>query len=144
MSSQSKFLYNRTRTAGILTEDQYKFFGYISLIFSLNEILARTNFCRRNQNTLFVFSNFFPPENCAVCEIMWESIVERGRPYMKLWGMRIACWIPKDTNTHSKYVILIAFPLQQWFHERASLLRYACIDLSCLLLQCTWCKKTLV
>jgi hypothetical protein len=34
------------------------------------------------------------------------------------------------TNTHLEYVILIAFPLQQWLHERASLLRYtyiACI-----------------
>ena len=24
-------------------------------------------------------------------------------------GMRITCWIPKATNTHSEYVILIAF-----------------------------------
>jgi len=37
--------------------------------------------------------------------------------------MRFACWITKATNTHSEYVILIAFPLQQWFGERASLLR---------------------
>jgi hypothetical protein len=41
--------------------------------------------------------------------------------------MRIACWVPKATNTHSEYVILIAFPLQQWLHERASMLRYICI-----------------
>jgi hypothetical protein len=32
--------------------------------------------------------------------------------------MRIACWITKATNTHSEYAILIAFPLQQWLHER--------------------------
>jgi hypothetical protein len=31
--------------------------------------------------------------------------------------MRIARWIPKATDTHSEYVMLIAFPLQQWFHE---------------------------
>ena len=35
--------------------------------------------------------------------------------------------IPKATNTLSEYVILIAFPLQQWLHERAELLRYTCI-----------------
>ena len=29
--------------------------------------------------------------------------------------MRIACWTPKATNTHSEYVMLIAFPLQQGF-----------------------------
>ena len=38
--------------------------------------------------------------------------------------VRIACWIPKATNTHSEYVIFIAFPLQQWLHECASMLRY--------------------
>jgi hypothetical protein len=32
--------------------------------------------------------------------------------------MRIACWITKATNTHSRYIILIAFPLQQWLEER--------------------------
>ena len=49
---------------------------------------------------------------------------------MRIWRMRIACWIPKATNTHSEYVMLIAFPLQQWLHERASILCYtyiACI-----------------
>ena len=33
----------------------------------------------------------------------------------------------KSTNTHSAYVTLTAFPLQQWLHERASLLRYTYI-----------------
>jgi len=36
--------------------------------------------------------------------------------------MRIACWIPKATNTHSENVILIPFPLQQRLHESASVL----------------------
>ena len=38
--------------------------------------------------------------------------------------IRIACWIIKATNTHSEYVILVAFPLQQWLRERVSMLRY--------------------
>ena len=40
-------------------------------------------------------------------------------------GMRIGCWIPKatETHTHSEYVIIIAFPRQQWLRERASILR---------------------
>jgi hypothetical protein len=41
--------------------------------------------------------------------------------------MRIACCTPKTTNTHSEYVILNAFPLQQWLHERGSMLRYTYI-----------------
>jgi hypothetical protein len=50
--------------------------------------------------------------------------------------MRIACWIPKATNTHSEYVILIAGPMQQWLHESVSMLR--CAYITCLVLSsCT-------
>jgi hypothetical protein len=35
---------------------------------------------------------------------MWENIVERDRPQMAIWRMRIACWIPKATNTHTQNV----------------------------------------
>jgi hypothetical protein len=55
---------------------------------------------------------------------MWKNIAERGRPQMTVWRMRIACWIPKFINTHSEYVILITFPLQQLLHERAPVLSY--------------------
>ena len=54
---------------------------------------------------------------------MLKNMVERGRPQITIWRMRIACWITKATNTHSQYVISIAFPLQNWLQERASLLR---------------------
>ena len=30
-------------------------------------------------------------------------------PQMAIWGMRIACWIPKATYTLSEYVIFIDF-----------------------------------
>jgi hypothetical protein len=43
---------------------------------------------------------------------------------MTIRRMRIACWIIKATNTHTEYIILIAFPQQQWLLERASLLRH--------------------
>jgi hypothetical protein len=33
--------------------------------------------------------------------------------------MLFACWIAKATDIHSEYVILIAFPQQQWLSERA-------------------------
>jgi hypothetical protein len=59
-------------------------------------------------------------------------------PFMRQWGkiwvrqttgvnttrrMRLACCITKATDTYSQYVTLIAFPLQQWLRERASVLR---------------------
>jgi len=61
---------------------------------------------------------------------MWKNIVDWGRPQMTTWSMRISCWVPKATNTHTHThthtgcLILIAFPQQQWLHERASMLRY--------------------
>jgi len=44
--------------------------------------------------------------------------------HMTIWRMGIARWIPKATNTHSVFVILVAFPQQQLLHERAPMLRY--------------------
>jgi len=40
---------------------------------------------------------------------MWKNIVERDRPKVTIWRMRIACWIPKATNTHLERVILMLF-----------------------------------
>jgi hypothetical protein len=38
-----------------------------------------------------------------------QNVVQPDTPQMTIWRMRIACWIPKATNTHSEYVIFIAF-----------------------------------
>ena len=50
---------------------------------------------------------------------------EPDGPQMTIWRMRIARWIPKTTNTSSEYVMLNAFPLQQWLREGSSVLRYS-------------------
>ena len=75
----------------------------------------------------------FFPENRAVFEIMWKSIVEPGRPQMTIWRMRIACWIPKAKLKHFEYVLVVAFPLQQLLHERFTVLRFTYID--CLVIE---------
>jgi len=41
--------------------------------------------------------------------------------------MLIEFWIPVATNTHSEYVVLIAFPLLEWLQESVSFLRYTFI-----------------
>ena len=56
--------------------------------------------------------NFFFRKSCR----LWgnvKNMVERSRPQMKIWRMRIACWIHKATNIHSEYLIFVAFPLPQ-------------------------------
>jgi hypothetical protein len=46
-----------------------------------------------------------------------ENVVEPDRPQTTAWHMRFACCITEATNTHSEYVILFAFPRQQWLHR---------------------------
>ena len=50
---------------------------------------------------------------------------------MTIWRMRIACWIPEATDTHSECVTLTAFPLQQWLHECALMLLCTYIAYAC-------------
>ena len=64
---------------------------------------------------------------------MWKRTVEQGRLQIDNMALGIACWIPKVTNTHSVYVILIAFSLQQWLKACASVLRDTSVALSCFL-----------
>ena len=59
---------------------------------------------------LRIFDNIFLSEYRAFYEIMWKNSVEPGRTQMeKKRRMRIACYIPKATITHSEYVILTFF-----------------------------------
>ena len=63
------------------------------------------------------------PENRPVCEIMWKNTVEPGRPQMTSqqdeWELHTG-WVWLDT--HSKCILLIAFPRQELFLERATVL----------------------
>ena len=75
------------------------------LIISPSVLLIMRNVsdksCRGNQNIHFMFCDFFF-ENRAGCEIRWKNVVERGRPQVTLWRMRIACWMTKATpHTHT-------------------------------------------
>ena len=51
---------------------------------------------------------------------------------MATWGMSIAWWKTKAPDTHSEYVIFIAFLKQQWLCKHTSVLLYIC-RLSCYL-----------
>jgi len=65
--------------------------------------MSQTKVVEKIKKHILYSLNFFF-ENRAVCEIMWKNIVEQGRPQMTIWRMRIACWIPKATNTHIQVV----------------------------------------
>ena len=113
LSRKFKLYQNLTKITGTLHEDQNTFL-IISRSFLLRMRNVSDKSCRENQNTHFVFCKFFFSENRALYDMTWRIILERGRPQMTIWRMRIACWITKATNTHLEYAILIAFPLQQY------------------------------
>jgi len=64
--------------------------------------------------------------------VFWKSCHEWNK-LEKYWiagqatddNIVIAFWIPKAIDRQAEYVILIAFQLQEWLHERDSLLRYS-------------------
>jgi hypothetical protein len=68
--------------------------------------------CRRNHNTRFAFNYFFF-QNRAFYEIIWKNIVGRGRTQITVRRMRTACWVHKATDSHSEYVIIVAFPQKE-------------------------------
>jgi len=104
-----------TRITGISHADQYPF-----LIVSRSILLKRKTFQTEvveKTETDIVCSKtfyFFFFENRDLYEVIWINIVEPDMLQMTIWGMRIACWIPKARNRNSYYVILITFLLQQW------------------------------
>ena len=79
--------------------------------------------CRKIKTRNFLL-NIPPPEDRALYWIRWKNNVEPDRPQMAMWHTHFACWVPKATKTLSEFVNYIAFPRQQWFHERPSVLRY--------------------
>jgi hypothetical protein len=122
-----KFHSDRKRITGTLHEDQYAFF-IISRSFLLRMSNISDKVIAKIKTHILCLVTF--SENRAVYDIMWKNFVQPVRPRMTIWRMRIACWKPKATNTHTHLccVILIAFPPQQWLHEHASMLHYTYID----------------
>jgi hypothetical protein len=111
--------FNHTRITGSVREHQYTF-----MIISRSVLLGMRNLWDKsygeNQNTHFIFNNFFF-KLCHLWEKL-ENIGVAGRPQMVICHMCISCWVPKDTDTH--LLCNTVFPLEQCLLKRASLLHY--------------------
>jgi len=63
---------------------------------------------------------------------MWKNAVQPDRPKLTIWYGACALYaVNLRLQTHSEYVILTAFPLQQWLHDRASTLCYSTPPVLC-------------
>jgi hypothetical protein len=82
--------------------------------------MFQTKFLEKIETHISCSITFF--ENGVIYDKMWEATAELDKPQMTIWRMRIACYIPKPTNTFFEYVIIIACPPQQRLYEPASIL----------------------
>ena len=112
---------------------------YLAELFLEREIFQK-KICRANQNTHFIFKRFFFfRKSCPLWDNVEKYSTERKDiNYSIILCMRFVCWISKATDTHSEYVIFIAFPLQQWLYERASVWRCTYIALLFLVASGCW------
>jgi len=118
-SRKFEFLSNLTRTTDTLLEDVRTFRRAHWILLGMRSA-GNTVLYKINTHILCSISFF----NRVVYEIMWENTVETDRPQTTIWQIRIAYRIPKATNKNPQnMLILITFPLQQWVHEHASMLR---------------------
>jgi hypothetical protein len=108
LSRKYEFHQNGTRITGILHEDVFTL-----VIVSRRTILKMRNLsdrsCRENQNTYFMFNNFFffrkscllwdnLEEFCSVGQNIDRNIIRR---------MRLACWISLQTHTQNMQYSLL-------------------------------------
>jgi len=70
-----------------------------------------------------MFNNVFFRKSCHLRDNVKKKSLSRTG-HRRKYGTCALHWILKATNTHSEYVILIAFPLQESLHEGTSTLRY--------------------
>ena len=128
----SNFVINRRRINSTLYYDQYTFLSHYCHIFLEREMLQTKTLRKIKTHILYPVSSPPPPwKSCRLKENV-EEYLQRCSPQMTIRRTRIACRIRKATNTRSGCVTLIDFPLQQWLHERALVLRHSTLSaLSC-------------
>jgi hypothetical protein len=83
------------KNSGTVHADRYVYiFYYIWLNSFCNEKYFRQKLKRKSKHTVCVQQ--LCPKNRAFYEKTWKNILQPERPQMKIWRMRIACWVPRS------------------------------------------------
>ena len=91
--------------------------------------MIQTQFVEKIKNPFFI-ENYFPRKSCR----LWDNVGKYDTSRQATDDNVTRCVLDtKDSDTHSEYVIRIAFLRQQYLRERLSVLHF----LSC------WLSKTL-
>jgi hypothetical protein len=71
-----------------------------------------------------MFNNAFSRKSCRLWDVeKCGTAIQAKDDYNKVHQFVRVCRITMATDTHSKYVTLVAFPRQQWIGERFSMSR---------------------
>jgi hypothetical protein len=99
-------------------EDQLTFLIIIAKLFLVWEI-SETKLAQQIKTHILCSIIFF-----SKILRLWDNVENLCRAdtlWLILWLMCIACWVTRATNTHSDYVIVIAFPQQELWQARTSM-----------------------
>jgi len=94
---------------------------------------------------MYIYIYFFFRKSCRLCDNVGKYC-RAGQATDDNMAPAHCMLDTKCTNANSEYVILIAFPLQQWLHKRAWMVRYThtdCLVINVWELRITKCKKFL-
>jgi hypothetical protein len=123
LSRKFKFHYNRTRITGTLHEDRYTFPIISRSIFLEWKVFQRKVVEKLETQTLCSITIFLNPF------LLWDNVEKCCRAGQATDDNMAHAHCVLDTqgykNTHTCNTH--CFPLQQWLHECASVLRYTCI-----------------
>ena len=86
------------------------------------------NSCQNEKYFRHSFWIMFFSKNFAVCEIMWDYLVEPDKPQMTIQyipeNMLFSCRVKKTRKKRPLRIYNTAFPRQQWLGESVWMLRY--------------------
>lgn len=78
-------------------------------------------FCRENQNTHPMINTFFQKITPFKAQFGKYGRSRQRTDENIIWRICILCWIHRAIDTHSKHVINIAFPRQQWLRDSVTM-----------------------
>jgi len=115
-----------TSTTGTVYKDQCTFMVIFRWTLRMRNVTDR--FVEKIKHTIYVqWPFFFLGKSYRLWDVGKYGTARQATDENIIRRMRSACWITKVTDTHSEYVILVAFQRQEWSRERAWMLRYTCI-----------------
>ena len=97
--------------------------------------MFHTKFLEEIKHVFYAQQLFFFRKSCRLWDVRKFNTAREGTNDNIIRRMRSSCWITKATHTHSKYVILIAFPPQECHPQtRLIVTEYTYIYISCLII----------